>query len=266
MGNAALIARREHLGFTQESLAHHLNVATSTVTSWERGRRRPSPGMRRTLATALEVSLVDLDRLLGIESPIVLNGHRVPRWLNTYESLVLEAGRLCEVEFIAIPGLLQTERYAEAAEQTTEMPLTDRQVRERVDLRLARQAVLYRDPEPLHLVTVLSEGILLDCVGAPDVMVEQLDHLLELGRRSNVQLRILGHGQAPAAIGGFELLTRRADTDPFMAVTFSVAGPHYFDVEDQVAKFVTRFDHLVHTALPPSDTLRRIEDIREKHR
>jgi hypothetical protein len=51
-----------------------------------------------------------------------------------------------------------------------------------------------------------------------------------------------------------------------MAVTFSVAGPHYFDVEDQVAKFVTRFDHLVHTALPPSDTLRRIEDIREKHR
>jgi hypothetical protein len=34
-----LIARRRHLDFTQESLAHHMNVSVSAVTSWEHGNR-----------------------------------------------------------------------------------------------------------------------------------------------------------------------------------------------------------------------------------
>jgi transcriptional regulator with XRE-family HTH domain len=262
----SLIARRIHLDYTQESLAHRLSVSTATVTKWEHGTRLPSPGVRRSLAEALEVSLLDLDRLLGIEPPIELNGHKVPRWLNTYESLVQVAGQLGEVEFIAVPGLLQTKAYAEAAELASGVQLSADQLLAAIDLRIARQEILYRSESPLHLVTLLSEGVLLDPVGGPAVMVEQLDHLLEVGQRANIDLRLLGPGRAPSAIGGFELLTRQDDVDPFMAVTFSVAGPHYFDVEDQVAKFVARFEHLVSTSVPPDETARRIHDIRESYR
>ena len=266
MGREAFIARRRHLDFTQESLAHRLNVATATVAKWENGTRLPAPGTRRNLAEALEVSLIDLDRLLGIEPPIEFNGHRVPHWLNTYESLVQAAGRLCEVEFIAIPALLQTKAYAAAVERAGDLLFTDHEVVERVDLRSERQKVLYRDPEPLQLVTLLGEGVLRDRVGSRDVMAEQLDHLAELAERPNIDLRMIGPGRAPSAIGGFELLTRPGDIDPFMAATLDVGGARYREDPDVVAKFVSRFNHLLDTALTPSETTRRIRDMRKTHR
>jgi transcriptional regulator with XRE-family HTH domain len=254
------------MGLSQQALAELVGVNVNSVRAWEQGRATPYLRHHEPLRAALVVSQAELVRLLDPASPVELNGHKVPRWLNTYESLVLEAGRLCEVEFIAIPGLLQTKAYAAAAEQTTEMPLSDEQILERVDLRVARQAALYRDRGPLQVVTLLSEGVLRDPVGGPETMVEQLDHLMAMSERPNVELRLLGPGLAPAAIGGFDLLTRQGDVDPFMAVTFSVAGPHYVEVEDQVAKFVARFEHLVSTSVPPDETARRIHDIRESYR
>jgi transcriptional regulator with XRE-family HTH domain len=257
---------RRLAGYTQESLAEAIGASVGTVRAWEIGNRLPGPRFRQPLARVLGLSVHQVNGLFGIRTPAVLNGHRVPRWLNTYESLVLEVERLGEVEFIAVPGLLQTKRYAEAAERSTELPLTDDQLLASVERRLARQAVLYREPDPLQLVTVLAEGVLLDRVGGPAVMVEQLDHLAEMARRPNVELRILGPGRAPAAIGGFELLSRPGEADPFMICTFDVGGPRYHEDPWLVARFASRFDHLVDTALSPTETLSRIREIRESHR
>ena len=40
---------REHLGLTQEQLAHELGVTFSMVNQWENGRRRPHPFLRKRL-------------------------------------------------------------------------------------------------------------------------------------------------------------------------------------------------------------------------
>jgi transcriptional regulator with XRE-family HTH domain len=61
----ALAARREALGFTQETLAHELGVELSTVGRWERGTLMPQPWRRPGLARALTLSLEDLDVLLN---------------------------------------------------------------------------------------------------------------------------------------------------------------------------------------------------------
>lgn len=42
-------ALRERLGITREELAGRLRCSDSTVFSWERGRRRPSPAMERVI-------------------------------------------------------------------------------------------------------------------------------------------------------------------------------------------------------------------------
>jgi hypothetical protein len=112
---------------------------------------------------------------------------------------------------------------------------------------------------------VLAEGVLLSPAGGPDVMVEQLDHLIEVAQRPNIEIRLIDPDRRPSAISGFELLTRQGEIRPFMAVTFSVDGPDYIDVEDRVAKFVRRFDHLVSTALSTTETLQRLHDIRKTH-
>ena len=50
-----------------------------------------------------------------------------------------------------------------------------------------------------------------------------------------------------------------------MAVTASVDGPTYIDVDDRVAKFVHRFDLLASKALSTKETLQRFHDIRKTH-
>ncbi|WP_158851138.1 helix-turn-helix domain-containing protein [Saccharothrix deserti] len=67
MGNKreALAARREAMGFTQEKLATAVGVEFSTVGRWERGTLTPQPWRRPRIAKALDVSLDELDVLLG---------------------------------------------------------------------------------------------------------------------------------------------------------------------------------------------------------
>jgi transcriptional regulator with XRE-family HTH domain len=264
----ALIARRRHLDFTQETLARRLNVGLSTVTKWEYGMRLPAQGLRRKLAAALELNLIELDRLLGIEPVIELDGHEVPSWLNTYESLAQAAGSLSIVERSAVHGLLQTKAYAATVERYGPLQLTDQQVIERVDLRLARQAVLYREPEPLQLTILIAETVLLDQVGGAEVMREQLDHLIEMAERPNVDLRLLpADGRAACARGGFELLTSATDSNPFMAVTFGPAGGvYYHENAHEIRPFIAMFDHLNAAAESDLNTTRRLKTIRETYR
>ncbi|GAA5110930.1 helix-turn-helix transcriptional regulator [Haloechinothrix salitolerans] len=61
----ALAARREALGFTQETLAQALGVELSTTGRWERGTLTPQPWRRPDLAKLLKVSLDELDILLN---------------------------------------------------------------------------------------------------------------------------------------------------------------------------------------------------------
>jgi transcriptional regulator with XRE-family HTH domain len=252
-------------GWSQEKLAQRLQVSTGTVRSWEAGTRTPIPQHRQPLAEALGVSPNVVHHMLNGDQPDVGNGHHVPGWLSHYDSLVLAAGRLCEVEFATVPHLLQTRAYASAVERSTEQEVTDGEVSDRVEVRLTRQSVLERDPA-LQLTVLLGEGVLRDPVGGPHVMAEQLAHLVTMAERPSVDLRLLGPGRGPAAIGGFGLLIRPGDIAPFLAATLDVTGPSYEERAEMVAVFARRFEHLAATATTPEETIRRIDDIRETYR
>ncbi|HSK98222.1 MAG TPA: helix-turn-helix transcriptional regulator, partial [Euzebyales bacterium] len=51
-------------GYTQDSLAEHVDVALSSVKRWEGGRTTPQPPLRRRLANALDITLDELEELL----------------------------------------------------------------------------------------------------------------------------------------------------------------------------------------------------------
>jgi transcriptional regulator with XRE-family HTH domain len=258
-----LASRRVSLGYTQQGLGEALGVAPETVAAWERGVRTPNPDKRPRLANTLQVSLAEVDRLIEPGAgPPVLNGHRVPVWLSHYESLVEAAGSLAEVEPVAIPGLLQTPEYAAVVERSTERVLSDREVQERVELRVARQAALRRETDPLHLTAVLPEHLLRTNVDHGDLMRNQLDHLLQLATLPNVELLVLVGDSQLGFVSGFQLLTKPGSDDPFMAVTLDVEGSHYVEDPDRVAKFVARFEHLVSNALSSSASIRYIEQTR----
>jgi hypothetical protein len=224
------------------------------------------------MAELLGISLDKLHELLGLEPPAELQGgmggHRVPRWLSLYESLVQEAGQLWQVEKAQVPALLQTRAYAATIERYGPLPLTDEQLRQRVEARLARQAVLRRDPQPLQLVVLMAESALHEMVGGHGVMVEQYNHLVEqTEQRSNIELRIIPpNGRGAVALGNYQLIVKPDEADPFVVCTFDVSGPHYDDDEVRVGRFVSYYDYLISVSLPPSESTRHIANVRETMR
>jgi hypothetical protein len=252
---------------SQERFAEAIDASVTAVRSWEQGWSTPMPRYRPGMADVLGIGLVELAQLLDPDTAPSLNGHEVPKWVSHYDSLVQTAGRLIEVAQPHIPALLQTEGYAAAIERCGPLQLTDAQVIERVDVRLARAGVL-DSSTPLQLVCLVAEHVLTDVVGGPAVMVAQLDHLADMADRPNVTIRVLpADGRSVCARGGFQLLTRAGEVDPFMVVTFDVDAPRYVERPEVVAIFTATLAYLdASVALPPDKSTRRIHDITEKHR
>jgi transcriptional regulator with XRE-family HTH domain/tetratricopeptide (TPR) repeat protein len=75
MKRTLLAARRKTVGLSQEALAEQLGTDVSTIRRWEYGQRQPQPWQRPNLASALKVTLEDLDVLLGFGGPAEDDAH-----------------------------------------------------------------------------------------------------------------------------------------------------------------------------------------------
>ncbi|POM22949.1 hypothetical protein BTM25_51550 [Actinomadura rubteroloni] len=86
-----------------------------------------------------------------------------------------------------IPGLLQTKAYARAVLDTGR-PVSE--IQALVEQRMERQGALVR-PLPLRAWFVLDEATLRRQVGSSAIMREQLEHLLSVTEKPNIQVRIV---------------------------------------------------------------------------
>lgn len=249
-----LIERREQLGLTQAEVAAAIGRDVGTVRRYELGLSTPRAGDRRPLAEVLQWSPAQLAYALADE-PVPVNGHHVPGWLGHLASLEQAAGRLCAYEAIAVHGLCQTPDYAMAIERAYERPRTEESIAKRVQDRIARQAVLERRPEPLDLALVLDESALRRVAGNDETMADQLDHLVDVAQRPNVEVRVLPFGAGVFPFGSFALLTGPGATTPYMCITEDRWGPHYRGHADELDTHTALFDRLVDAALSPADTV-----------
>lgn len=262
-----LAARRKAYGFSQESLAQELQVTTSAVSRWEQGTSTPKAVYRQPLARALQMSPVELERLLDVDGRRItgLDGGHIPHWLGHYASLEQSAAELRTFEPLVVPALIQTEVYAREVERAYHLPVTEEEVLRRAEVRLARQAVLKREPDPLHLYGVIDESILYRAVGGPETMAAQLDHLAAVGSMPNVDIRVIPLRAASygAAFGAFQLLTSPGSGVPYIACSEDLVGKHYHDARDAVAAHGELFEHLFHEALDPAESIHLIHERNE---
>lgn len=258
MARHRLKARREQQGLTQEQLALSIGVATSTYREWERGLSTPRVGFRPRLAAQLDVSLVEIDSYLSENGSVAPpNRQAVPTWLTLYASLEQGASHLWTFQPMTVHALLQTPAYATAVEQVGPRPTSDEAVTRRVELRLARQGVLVRAPDPLQLSVVLDESVLLRVTGGPAVMAEQLAHLVAMAGHPNIELRVLplDAGVHAASFGAFTLLASQGAVTAQMACVTDRTGVRYLEGAHAVDAHVEVFDHLGENSLSPSDSV-----------
>jgi transcriptional regulator with XRE-family HTH domain len=114
----------------------------------------------------------------------------VPDPYDEYVALEAEAVRFCEWEAQVVPGLLQTDEYARAVIEVGADVDDPGTIQRRLALRMARQAVLTREPAPT-LQMIVDEAVLHREVGGPAVLRRQLAKLAEDSLRPGIELLIL---------------------------------------------------------------------------
>jgi transcriptional regulator with XRE-family HTH domain len=162
------------------------------------------------------------------------------------------ASEIRSYEAMSLPGLLQTGAYAEAVVRAFR-PTSDEFVRSAVDFRLKRQLVLDGDRPPRYH-GIVDESALRRSVGGPLVMKAQLNHLLDMSDRDNIELRVLPleAGAHAGMLGSFHVLTQPY---PFAQVGYAetLAGSVYVEADD-VEPFTAVYDHLLAASLDSHDS------------
>ena len=118
--------------------------------------------------------------------------NEVPAHYGELIGLEAEASSHKYFQPIAVPGLLQTRSYARAVlRNIAPGELTPEQIDTRVEIRMTRQREVLGQSSPPRLEIVLDEAVLRLIADSPDVMREQLLHLVEVGGRPNVVIQVL---------------------------------------------------------------------------
>ncbi|BFO16710.1 helix-turn-helix transcriptional regulator [Streptomyces sp. KM77-8] len=175
---------REREGLTQAGLGAAIRYSEEQVSSVERGRRAPAEEFLEAADRVLEAGGL----LSGLKNDVAKA--RFPKKVRDLAKLEEEAVELCAYANHVVHGLLQTPEYTRAIYGMRRPPYTEEQVDELVEARLARQRIFEQQPAPVFGF-VQEEVTLRRPLGGKMVMRKQLERLLEVGQRRNVEIQVL---------------------------------------------------------------------------
>src|ERR1700756_301705 len=175
---------REQAGMTTERAAASIRGSHSKISRMEHGRVGFKVRDIGDLLTLYGVGEgTEREALLKLASEANAPGwwqaysDILPHWVEPYFGLEAAASVIREFELQFVPGLLQIEDYARAVIRLGTLTSED-EVERRARARISRQEILHRDSPP-KVWAVLDEGALRRVIGGPQVMREQLLHLIE---------------------------------------------------------------------------------------
>ncbi|MEV0278153.1 helix-turn-helix transcriptional regulator [Streptomyces sp. NPDC050610] len=151
-----------------------------------------------------------------------------------------------------VPGLFQTERYATAVIQGGSPGPLDEAQEARLRVRLERQRALTRtEPPPLKVWMILGEAALRQQVGGPQVLREQLAHLVEVAQLPHVTLQVLPFTGGACQGGPYPFLIYSFPPPAGLEVVLleNFASHAYLETREDTVRLGSAFDHLRATAL-----------------
>ncbi|MFF7248809.1 DUF5753 domain-containing protein [Embleya sp. NPDC008237] len=281
--NSKLVTARRTLGlhsqagfadaFEEHALAMGMRLAVSVrqVRRWESADPPyPTPDYRRVLEDffgrplsalgfttsdeAGEEQMSQAWRTFITEAPERL--HRLMR---------LESGtasvRCFQTMFI--PGQLQTADYALAIILMHDPTLSMAEARERQQLRMERAQRLFRDGRPAWFI--ITESALYQPVGSPEILADQLDHLVKvISEHPHVRVQIIPPGARFMASTPCLILEPKRGRHAAWLEQF--AGSLLIDRPDDVEHFGATFDRLHTSALSQMASRSAIADWRQELR
>ncbi len=243
---------RVRAGLEREEFGRRIGYSASTIASYEQGRRIPSP---RTIERADEV--LDAGGLLTVWKEQVERA-QYPVFFQGMAALEKAAIELLSYDTLVVKGLLQTEEYMRAVLAMRRPPLDQETTEQRVAARLARQDIFDRQSAPL-LSFVMDESVLRRRLGGTDVLRGQLEHLLLIGQKQNVEIQVipLDCEESAGVDGPFTVVTR--DDGKKFAYTEAQGTSTLQTDPQQAALAAARYGIIRSQALTPRESLEFIE-------
>ncbi|WP_225096554.1 helix-turn-helix transcriptional regulator [Streptomyces sp. CoH27] len=245
---------RERAGLGRAEFGTMVGYSASTIASFEQGRRIPPPKF-----------IDQADELLGAGGVLSASKEEVAR--AQYPAFFRDAAKLeaqaVEIQVYAtqaVPGLLQTEEYARAVFAMWRPLLEEEAIEQGVAARLARQEIFAKRPTP-HFSFVIDEAVLLRPLGGDVVWRGQLEHLLLVGEKRNVQIQVMPNSrQEHAGLGGpFTLMEVREGRR--IAYTEVQGDSHVHTERGKVRELERTYGTLRAQALTPAESLALIEKL-----
>ncbi|MFE9889126.1 helix-turn-helix domain-containing protein [Streptomyces scopuliridis] len=178
-----LKAQRKAANLTQQELADAAIMTRSHISHIEAGRRTPSKDDARRLDRALNTGNV-------LSSFLPQDDDTIADYFEAARQLEQQATVIREFAMTFVPGILQTKRYASAVLGMTFPPRSDEERDRHVVTRLERAKIL-TDPVTPVVWALLDEAVLRRPVGGPDVMAEQIMHIVDLADAKRVRVHVL---------------------------------------------------------------------------
>ncbi|MER6622390.1 helix-turn-helix transcriptional regulator [Streptomyces sp. NPDC000931] len=196
---------RLRAGLERSEVGARTGYSPSTIASYEQGRRIPPP---RFIDVADE--LLDAGGVLQEMKEEVARA-QYPAFFRDAARLEAEAVELHVYDTHVVNGLLQTEEYARAVFTMRRPLLDDATIEQRVTARMLRQEIFSRWPAPL-MSFVIEEAVLRRPVGGSGVQRGQLEQILLIGQKRNVEIQVMPlHREDHAGLAGpFTLIETKA--------------------------------------------------------
>jgi transcriptional regulator with XRE-family HTH domain len=267
---AQLRRLREASGITRQAAAEAIRGSEAKMSRLEAGRvgfRRRDVADLLTAYGVAEGSTRDIVLSLAEQANEQGWWHRyndaMPDWFSTYVGLEQAATIIRSYEAQYVPGLLQTEAYAHTVIDLGQAVRAD-EVRQRVELRIHRQQLLYM-LQPPDYWAVIDEAVLRRNLGGRQVMRDQLDHILEASKRPNITVQVVPFERSDAAaVGGPFTLLRFAEPDlPDIVYLEQLNSALYLNRGVDVDIYLKIIDRLSAGALTPGRSTELIASVRD---
>jgi transcriptional regulator with XRE-family HTH domain len=263
-----LVELRSGTGLTANQVCDKLGWGRGKVGRFEGNNwKRPEMSDIRDL-----LRLYDVDETVQKELEELAKLARERAWWREYGDVFEDnefpgyegdASRICLYLPLILPGLLQTPAYTEAQMGVGVLPLA---VRSRaMEARRRRQEILERDDQTApELVAVITEASLLYSWGTAEDRRAQVEHLVAMSRRPNVELRLLRFedGLHPGMCGPINVFEFSGDEPPAVYLETDF-GIQEVSNQDDVKAYIETFGRIRTAALDPVATTANLKRIAE---
>ncbi|MFF2198122.1 Scr1 family TA system antitoxin-like transcriptional regulator [Streptomyces sp. NPDC058157] len=242
-----LKAQRKAAGLTQQQLADDALMTRTHIAHIEAGRRTPS-----------REDAVRLDRALGtgdvLRSFLPQEDVAVADYFEAARQLEKQATEIREFAISFVPGILQTEAYMRAVLSTAFPPWSDEECDRIVVTRLERAEIL-RNPATPVVWMLLDEAVLRRPIGGPNVMAEQLMHIVHLAESQRIRLHVLPFSAGSHPLGQAMLTLMRFADQPPAGYTEAIYSAKLHDSPHVVERMHAAYDFALGDALPRKESV-----------